>query len=99
MVLVMSLVTHMLRAFPFIVFGLTGRAPKIVIYLGRALSPAAIAMLVVYCFRGVDFFCASKCVPEIAASLLVVLLHLWKRNPLLSIVSGTVVYMLLIRWL
>ena len=97
MVLVMAVVTHLLRAFPFIVFGLTGKAPRIVIYLGRALSPAAIAVLVVYCFRQMDFSCAMNTVPDVVAGAAVVALHLWKRNPLLSIISGTVVYMLLIR--
>ena len=99
MVLVMSVVTHLLRAFPFIVFGITGKAPKIAVYLGKALSPAAIAMLVVYCFKSVDFTVASKILPELAASTVVVLLHLWKKNPLLSIFSGTAIYMLMLRFI
>ena len=97
MVLVMAVVTHLLRAFPFIVFGITGKAPKIAVYLGKALSPAAIAMLVVYCFKGVDFTLPAKCIPEFVASAVVIALHLWKKNPLISIFSGTAVYMLLVR--
>lgn len=97
MVLVMSVVTHLLRAFPFIVFGITGKAPKIAVYLGKALSPAAIAMLVVYCFKTVDFTVPGKFIPELIASVAVILLHLWKKNPLISIFSGTVIYMMLLR--
>lgn len=97
MVLVMSVVTHLLRAFPFIVFGITGKAPKIAVYLGKALSPAAIAMLVVYCFRQVELTVPEKFLPELISSIAVILLHLWKKNPLISIFSGTVLYMLIIR--
>lgn len=96
MVLIMGAVTHLIRAFPFIVFSLTGKPPKIVIYLGQALSPAAIAMLVVYCFRNVELS-VSGIIPEITASAAVVLLHLWKKNPLVSITAGTLIYMFLLR--
>ena len=97
MVLVMAVVTYLLRAFPFIVFGITGKAPKIAVYLGKALSPAAIAMLVVYCFKSVDVTSAGKVLPELIASTLVVVLHMWKRNPLVSICTGTAFYMFLLR--
>ena len=96
MVLIMGAVTHLIRAFPFIIFSLTGKPPKIAVYLGRALSPAAIAMLVVYCFRNVELS-LNGVIPELAASAAVILLHLWKRNPLISITSGTVIYMVLLR--
>ncbi|MBO5991956.1 MAG: AzlD domain-containing protein [Lentisphaeria bacterium] len=97
MVAVMSVVTHLLRAFPFIVFGITGKAPKIAVYLGKALSPAAIAMLVVYCFKSVDFCVPGKFLPELGASAVVIALHIWRRNPMISICAGTLLYMLLIR--
>lgn len=96
MVLIMGAVTNIIRAFPFIIFSLTGKPPKIAIYLGRALSPAAIAMLIVYCFRNVELTCAAV-VPEVTASAAVILLHLWKKNPLISITAGTVIYMFLLR--
>ena len=96
MVLIMGAVTHIIRAFPFIIFSLTGKPPKIAIYLGRALSPAAIAMLIVYCFRNVELTCAAV-VPEVTASAAVIMLHLWKKNPLISITAGTVIYMFLLR--
>ena len=97
MVLIMAVVTHLLRAFPFIVFGITGKSPRIAVYLGKALSPAAIAMLVVYCFKAVDVTRFAGFLPELFASLLVVGLHLWRRNPLFSICFGTIFYMFLLR--
>ena len=102
LVLVTGGVTFLLRAFPFIVFGRSRQAPEIVRYIGKTVSPAAIAMLVVYCFcvyfKARPFFAAYGWnLPEIAAGLLVVGLHLWKRNPLLSIIAGVVFYMILVQ--
>ena len=59
------------------------------------ISPAAIAMLVVYCVKQVSPFVFPYGVPELIASAVVVALHWWKGNPLLSIIAGTVVYMIL----
>ena len=96
-VAVMALVTYIIRAFPFILFGLTSRVPPVALYLGKTLSPAAIAMLVVYCYRGVDITHCPFGAWELLSGLAVVLLHLWWKNPLLSIAGGTVLYMILIR--
>ena len=103
LVLVTAGVTFLLRAFPFLAFGRTksGRTPQIVSYLGRMVSPAAIAMLVVYCycsyFQGHTFHEMHYGIAELAAGVVVVLLQLWRRNPLLSILSGTALYMLLVQ--
>ena len=93
-------ITILLRAFPFLFFG-NGKPPRWVLYLGRRLSPAAIAMLAVYCLA--DY--ARVRIPrehcwgaaEALASLTVVGMQLWKRNPLLSILSGTALYMVLVQ--
>jgi branched-subunit amino acid transport protein AzlD len=94
-------VTLLLRAFPFLFFCTKGKAPEIVSYLGRVVSPAAIAMLVVYCFVSYfikrppaeNFFGAA----ELAAGAVVVAVHMLKRNPLLSIIVGTALYMVLVQ--
>lgn len=91
--------SYLLRALPFILFGSGRRRPPAVIsYLGKVLAPAIIALLVVYCFAGyVRNGCLSSefhGMAELAASVLTVVLHLWRRNPLLSIASGTALYML-----
>ena len=95
-VMIMAVVTLALRAFPFLLFG--GRnPPELVLYFGRVVSPGAIAMLVVYCFNSVDPLVWPCAVPELLASAAVVILHLKLRNPLLSIIAGTVLYMILVQ--
>ena len=68
-----------------------------VLYLGRVLPPAVIAMLIVYCLRTVNFTAAANWLPQLIACLAVVGLHLWKRNNLLSIFGGTLLYMVLVQ--
>jgi branched-chain amino acid transport len=95
-VMIMAVVTLVLRAFPFLLFG--GRKPpELVLYFGRVVSPGAIAMLVVYCFNSVDPLVWPCAVPELLASAAVVILHFKLRNPLLSIIAGTVLYMILVQ--
>ena len=95
--LVMAAVTLLTRALPFLLFGRSDKQPRIILYLGRVLPPAIIAMLVVYCLKGVSFAAAADWVPALIASAVVVALHVWKKNNMLSIVGGTVVYMILVQ--
>lgn len=95
LIAVMALVTMLLRFLPFLLF--SRHTPKFILYLGEVLPYAVIAMLVVYCLKGIDFLEGSHGLPEIISVLLVVLLHKWKHNTLLSILSGTICYMLLIQ--
>ncbi len=96
-VLVMAAVTFLTRAMPFIFFDRGDHPPKIVLYLGRVLPPAIIAMLIVYCLKGVGFATPAGWVPSAVSCGVVVLLHLWKENDLLSIFGGTVLYMVLVQ--
>lgn len=95
LVAVMSAVTVLLRALPFLVF--RKKVPAYVSYLGRVLPPAIIGMLVIYCLKDTTVTAAPFGAPELIAGALVVVLQAWKRNALLSILSGTAVYMLLIQ--
>ena len=95
-VLTVSITTFAIRAFPFIVFS-KGTPPNIVLYIGKVISPAAIAMLIVYCFNNVNPVKYPYGLPELAATAVTVGLQLWWKNPLLSILIGTVVYMLLLQ--
>ena len=95
LVAVMSAVTVLLRALPFLVF--REKVPAYVSYLGRVLPPAIIGMLVIYCLKDTTVTAAPFGAPELIAGALVVALQAWKRNALLSILSGTAVYMLLIQ--
>ena len=93
LVAVMSMVTILLRAAPFQVF--KNRTPAYVRYLGQVLPAAIIGMLVVYCLKDTELLSAPFGAPELIAGLLVVGLHAWKRNILLSILAGTIAYMFL----
>ena len=97
MTLVCGAVTISLRAFPFVMFSGNRPVPSLIRYIGKMLAPAAIAMLIVYCYcssyRNTTFASGGWGIPEAVASLAVVLLQMWKRNPLLSIIVGTVIYM------
>jgi len=96
LVAVIALVTAFTRFLPFILF--SGReTPGFIAYLGKVLPFAVMGMLCVYCLKGVSLVAAPHGIPEIISVALVVLMHLWRRNTLLSIVSGTVCYMLLVQ--
>lgn len=95
---VMALITALLRFLPFLFFKGKASTPPLVEKLGRLLPSAVIAMLVVYCMKDVNFSATAGYLPAIIASLLVGVLHIWKRNTLLSVISGTVCYMLLVQF-
>lgn len=89
--------TMLTRFLPFLLFPVGKPTPKFVKYLGRVLPAAVFGLLVVYCLRSVDLFSGSRGLPEAISIALVVALHLWKRQMLLSIAGGTVCYMLLVQ--
>ena len=89
--------TFLTRAVPFVLFGRNKKIPAVVDYLGKILPPAIIATLIVYCLRNIDFAASSGSLSQLIAIVVVAALHLWKRNTLLSIAGGTVVYMVLIQ--
>lgn len=88
-------VTVCLRALPFFVF--RKNVPGPVRYLGTVLPAAIMGMLVVYCLKNVSLLSSPHAIPEAAAVCAVVALHKWKHNVLLSVLGGTVVYMLLVQ--
>ncbi|MDO5464266.1 MAG: AzlD domain-containing protein [Akkermansia sp.] len=95
---VMALITALLRFLPFLIFKGKASTPKLVEKLGRLLPGAVIAMLVVYCLKDMNFSATADYLPAIIAGLLVGVLHVWKSNTLLSVISGTVCYMLLVQY-
>ena len=94
---VMALVTFLTRALPFLLFGRGGNPPRIILYLGQYLPPAVIAMLIVYCLRNMSFSAPAGWAPAVIASVAVTVVHVWKRNNMLSIVGGTLLYMALVQ--
>lgn len=93
----MALGTLIPRFLPFILFPSREATPKYVVYLGQTLPFAAIGLLVVYCLKGVSPSIAPHGLPEAIAVLGVALLHIWRKNTLLSIGGGTLLYMLLVQ--
>ncbi len=96
-VAIIALTTAALRFLPFLLFGGGRKTPKIINKLSRTLPLAIMGMLVVYCLKGVSLASPSGFVPALVACLVVALLHVWRRNTLVSILSGTVCYMLLVQ--
>ncbi len=94
-VAVAAAVTAAIRYAPFIVF--RNHTPSAVLYLGEVLPYAIMGMLVVYCLKGITPFSGSHGLPEIISVAAVVALHKLKHNTLLSILGGTVLYMILIQ--
>ena len=92
-----GLATMLTRFLPFILFPAGKQTPRYVQYLGRVLPGAIFGMLVVYCLRNVSILTGTHGIPELIAIVVVVALHLWKKQMLLSIAGGTVAYMLLVQ--
>lgn len=98
MILVIAAVTAVLRFAPFFIFSGDQPVPEFINYLGRVLPYSIMAMLVVYCLKGISFAKAPFGLPEMISVILVVVLHIWRRNTLFSIICGTICYMLLIQF-
>lgn len=94
---VMAVVTFLTRALPFLLFDRGSAPPKLILYLGRVLPPAIIAMLIIYCLKDISFAQTGNWLPQLISVAAVVVLHLWKHNNLLSIFGGTILYMVLVQ--
>lgn len=93
---VAAIVTLFIRAIPFVLFGGKREVPATV-NLGKVLPPAIMVILVVYCVKGIDLFTGNHGIPELLSVAVVAGLHIWKRNTLLSIAAGTILYMILVQ--
>ena len=96
-ILAVAATTFATRVVPFLIFPKGKEIPPIIQYLGKVLTPAVIGMLVVYCLKSTPVIAAPHGIPELIAVLVTAGLHVWKRNNLLSIGAGTVLYMVLIQ--
>ena len=96
-IVLVALTTFATRVTPFLIFPKGKEIPKTIQYLGKVLTPAIIGMLVVYCLKNTSVMTAPYGVPELISVTVVAVLHVWKRNNLLSIGAGTVLYMVLIQ--
>ena len=96
-VAILALATSLTRFVPFVLFH-GSRTPRYIHYLSQVLPPAVFGMLVVYCMKDVDFAAGSHGMPELTGVALTVGLHLRWRRMLVSIMGGTLYYMLLVQY-
>lgn len=96
-ILVMGVVTLATRILPVLIFGRGEKVPEYILYLGRVVPFTAMGLLIVYCLKDVSVTDAPHGLPELIALALVSVSYLWKRNTILSVVAGTVVYMFLVQ--
>ncbi len=96
-ILTVAACTFATRLFPFALFGRKQSPHPLVAYIGCLLPPAVMAILIVYCLKTVSFTVIPSFVPQFIGVAIVAVLHVWKRNFLLSIGVGTVCYMALVQ--
>ena len=96
---VMAVVTALLRFLPFIIFRGDKKTPEFISYLGKVLPYSIMGMLVVFCLKSVDFKGGVHGFPEIISILLIVLTHWWKKNTILSILVGTICYVVIVNFI
>ncbi|MGN1165205.1 MAG: branched-chain amino acid transporter permease [Lachnospiraceae bacterium] len=96
-IFVVAVTTFATRLVPFLIFPKGKEIPPVIRYLGKVLTPAVIGMLVVYCLKSTTVMESPYGIPELISVAVTALLHVWKRNNLLSIGTGTILYMFLIQ--
>lgn len=94
---VVTMATVFTRAISFLLFPEHKETPKYILYLGKALPLTIVGMLVVYCLKDVSILSATHGIPEFISIIVIILLHLWKENTLLSIGVGTALYMFILQ--
>lgn len=84
---VAAVCTFLTRALPFMIFKNAEALPRKIVYLGNVLPMAIMLCLIVYCVRNTSFFQYPYGLPELLGIGSVVLLHVWKRNNMISIIG------------
>jgi branched-chain amino acid transport protein azlD len=84
------------RLFPFIIFA-NGKLPKLVKFYEKYLPYSLMAILFCYCFASVNFSEYPHGLPEVISLIVITLLHIWKKNIMLSLFLGTAVFLILSR--
>lgn len=97
-ILVAGVCTFATRVIPFAIFG-NRKVPEIIKYLGKILPPAIIGVLIIYCIKDSYNFQLNTFLPQILGIIITAVMHLWRKNVLLSISVGTISYMLMIHYL
>ena len=98
-IVIMAVVTALLRFLPFIAFRGNKKTPDFIAYLGNVLPYSIMGMLVVFCLKSVDFMSGVHGLPEIVSILVIILAHWWKNNTIVSILSGTICYVVIVNFI
>lgn len=96
-ILIMGLITLATRLLPVLIFGRGEKVPDYILYLGNVVPFTAMGLLIVYCLKDVSVVESPHGLPELVALAVVSGSYLWRRNTILSVVIGTVVYMMLVQ--
>ena len=97
-IIIVVIGTVLTRFLPFLIFQESKTPPRYIRYLGKVLPSAVIGMLVIYCLKNVSFLSGQHGLPEIIAITGIILLYGWKKNTLLCIIAGTILYMILVQF-
>jgi len=85
------------RAIAFILFPSAEKTPEFIQYIGKVLPCATFGMLIIYCLKSVSLTVWPSGLPELISIFATAIIQYYKRSLLLSIVAGTILYMLLIQ--
>lgn len=96
-ILIMGVAVELTRFAPFLLFRNMDKLPPVIEYLGKVLPGAMMGMLIIYCFKDIQINSTHEMIPAAGGIISIVLIHLYKKNTILSIFLGTAVYMLLLR--
>lgn len=91
--------TMLTRFLPFLIIGANRETPKYIKYIGKVFPCAIFALLIIYCLRNVEIFSGSHGLPEFLGIISTVIIHMLKRQMLLSMAVGTMIYMFLVQFI
>lgn len=103
-IIAIALVIFLERAFPFILFS-RKNPPAFINFIEKFIPPMVMICLVLYCLKDMTFTTEEATInlagfiPSIAGVGSTIILHLWKKNSLISIFGGTLIYMILLKLL
>lgn len=95
-IVICGAITGLERVLPFLVFR-RKNPPEIIAYVGKTLPMAIMAIMIIFCFKNISFDEAANFAPQLIAGAVTFATHLWKRNMILTIIVGTVLYMILVQ--
>lgn len=97
MILALAAGSAVMRFLPPLLFRNGKAYPKLIDELTPMIPPAVIGLLVVYSLKDIRLTSGNHGLPELISAAVVALLHLWRKNMLLSVIAGTAAYMILSR--